>query len=77
MGGIHKFEESRSALLLFLFALEIKVRSRKARLRKSTHMEIQYWYVNIIQQLPVVFYGVATRKEDDDLFLQILLQEGK
>lgn len=34
-------------------------------------MQIHDWYVNIVEQFGVVFDGVATGEEDDDLLLEV------
>lgn len=40
-------------------------------------VQVEYRYVDIVEQLRVVFDRVAGRKEDNDLLLQILLEESK
>lgn len=46
-------------------------------MRRGTHVEIQYWNVDVVEQLGVILDRVAAREEDDDLFLQVLLEESE
>jgi len=41
------------------------------RTDNQTHMQVHDWYVNIVEQFGVVFDGVATGEEDDDLLLEV------
>ncbi|KAG5461665.1 MAG: hypothetical protein BJ554DRAFT_6101 [Olpidium bornovanus] len=41
----------------------------------STHVEVQDWYIDVVQQLRVVLDRIAAREENDDLLLEVLFQE--
>lgn len=40
-------------------------------------MEIQDGYVDVVQELGVIFYRITTREEDDDLLFEVFLEEGE
>jgi hypothetical protein len=42
---------------------------------RGTYMQIENRNINVVEQLGVVLDGVTTREENNDFFLQILLQE--
>ena len=40
-------------------------------------MKVEYWDVDVVEELSVVFYGVATREENNDLLLHVLFEESE
>jgi hypothetical protein len=44
---------------------------------KCTHVQIQDRDVNVVQQLAVILDRVTAGEEDDDLFFEILAEEGE
>jgi hypothetical protein len=40
-------------------------------------MKVEDRDVDIVEQLAMIFYGVTTREEDDNLFLHVLFQKGE
>ena len=40
-------------------------------------MKVEDRDVDVVEQFPVVLYGVTTREEDDYLLLHVLFQEGE
>jgi hypothetical protein len=82
--SVTELEEGVGSFLLFLFALHthgrVSIRRNESMSRITitrTHMQIKYRHIDVIQQLGVVLYGIAARKEDDNLLLCMPLQKRK
>jgi hypothetical protein len=43
---------------------------------KGKYMKCKDCYIDIVQQLGVIFYGIATGEEDDDFLPSVFLEEG-
>jgi hypothetical protein len=77
-GGVDVFKECIGTLLLLLLALVVSIRAVRSNQKEwGTHVQVQNGNIDIVQQLCVVLYRIATAEKDDDLFLEVALEKAK
>jgi hypothetical protein len=54
-----------------------RVRHHGIKVAHWTHMEIEYWNVDVIQKFRVVLDRITAREEYDILILHVLLKESE
>lgn len=78
---VTELEEGVCAFLLLLFALRYECKRHfsimEREAREDTNVEVQNRYIDVVEELGVIFYRVTTREKDDDLLLEVLLEEGE